>query len=79
MLPPDLQQIADICALGALEHRLILTLAPRGSVAEHRALVTTLQDLVDQGFLIDLGVDAAGHWLKTADAVFAGALGRVAA
>lgn len=78
MLSPDLRHIAEICALGALEHRLILTLAPHGSVAEHRALVVRLQELVDEGFLIDLGVDASGHWLKTADAVFAGA-GRIAA
>jgi hypothetical protein len=73
-------KILNFCALGALEHRLVMTLAPHGTPEEHAAIADEIQAMVDCGLLIADRDAAPGHRLLTTSAdVFAGGAGRVAA
>lgn len=78
-------KILDFCALGALEPRLVISLAPKGTPEEHAAIVDDIQAMVDGGLLIDCGLSfnaegqSEGRVLTTSADVFAFGVGRVAA
>lgn len=78
-------KILDFCALGALEPRLVISLAPKGTPEEHAAIVDEIQAMVDGGLLIDCGLSltaegqSEGRVLIAAADVFGCGAGRVAA
>ncbi|WP_395830290.1 hypothetical protein [Elstera sp.] len=78
-------KILDFCALGALEPRLVISLAPQGAPEEHAAIVAEIQAMVDCGLLIDCGLklnaegQSEGRVLVAAADVFASGSGRAAA